>query len=149
MTNIFKTIFTDIGNIFKKLFGTEPKLAQTVTATIAVCAPLVETIVVLTASEADAVAVQNVVEQVQADFTAITALVQTSGPTPTLLGVLNAVQVNLGQLLTAGDIKDPVTLAKVTTVVDSVIQEIAAIVTLVQDEMPVTAAPAPAPVATA
>ena len=128
MANIITTIFHDIENIFKKLFAAEPKLAQTVTATIAVVAPLVETILVVTGDEAAAVEIEQVVEQVEADLAAITGLVKTSGATPTLQSVLAAVETDLKSLLTAGDIKDSGTITKVTDIVDTIVAELQAIV---------------------
>lgn len=143
MANIFESIFRDIGGIFKKLFAAEPKITQVVIATITVIAPLVETILVVTGQEVEARAVELVIEQVETDLTAITALVQSSGVTPTLTSVLNAVVENLESLLTAGQIKDPNTIKTVTATVGVIVGELKAIIAEIAALKPV---PAPKPV---
>lgn len=142
MANIFESIFKGIGGIFKKLFAAEPKMAQIITATITVIAPLVETILVVTGQEPEAAAVELVIEQVEADLTAITGLVQSSGITPTLTSVLNAVVANLESLLTAGQIKDPAVVKTVTATVGVIVGELKAIIA----EIAAAVKPVPVPI---
>lgn len=127
VTNIFESLFSKIKSIFKKLFGMEPKIAQAISATITVVAPLLETILIVLGDAPVAAIVSDIVETIQTDLAAATALVQSSGATPTLTGVLNAVVTNLNSILSAADVKDPVTLEKLTTIVNTLVAEIQAI----------------------
>lgn len=141
MTNIFESLFSKIKSIFKKLFSMEPKLAQAISATITVVAPLLETILVVIGDAPVAVVVSGIVEKIQTDLAAATALVETSGATPTLTSVLNSVITNLNTILTAADVKDPATQEKLTTIVNTLVAEIQAILV----EIPVITNPIPAP----
>lgn len=122
-----KLLVSKIEVIFTKLFGSAPAVLQTVSATLTVVAPLVESILALTGNEAAAATILVVVSQVESDITAVDALVQSTGATPTLTSVLTAIVSNLKTLLTAGDIKDAATLSKVTAIVDTIVAEFEAI----------------------
>lgn len=121
------TFFSKIEGWFSKVFSKAPSWQQTASATLTVAAPLLETIVTLSAGEGAGEEVGKIVAEVQSDMAAASALITSSGPTPTLNSVLGSITGNLGALLTAGHIKDPGTLEKVTSVVNTIVGEVEAI----------------------
>lgn len=127
-----KSFFSSVESEFKKLFGSAPAVLQTVSGTLTVVAPLISTILVLTGEEPEAAAVAVVVSQVQSDIAAVSALIKSSGSTPTVTSVLTAVIANLKDLLTAGDIKNPETLTKVTAAVNVIVSEFEAVLAVVK-----------------
>jgi len=141
------SFFSKIKAFFEKLFESG-NWERTVSSVITVIAPLVESIVALTAGEAASSEVQGVVNQVLSDLAAVQALATSATPatgatTYQQIGtVLSGIKTNLASLLAAGHIKDTATLTKVTAIVDTVVNECEAILS----ELPT--APAPAPPAT-
>ncbi len=126
------SLFSKIGLWFKKVFGSEAAWERIASATITVIAPLVETIVSLTASEPASAEVTAVVNQIQGDLAAVNLVITSAGGSNvTISSLLSAIETNLQTLLTDGQIKDPATLAKVTSVVDLVIGEIQAILKVI------------------
>lgn len=119
-----KTIFESIESDFAKLFSKTPTVLQVVSTDIAVVAPIVETIIALTGNEAGAAGVAFVVNQVEVDLTTALTVIKTSGSTASVKSVLQAVVANLPQILSAGDIKDAATLAKVEAAVNLVVSEL-------------------------
>jgi hypothetical protein len=119
-----KTIFESIESDFAKLFSKAPTVLQVVETDIAVVAPVVETIIALTGNEAAAAAITVVVNQVEVDLTTALTVIKTSGSSPNVKSVLQAVVANLGSILSAGDIKDAATLAKVEAAVNLVVSEL-------------------------
>lgn len=127
-----KSFFSEVETEFKKLFGTAPAALQTASGVLTVVAPLVESIVALTGNEAAAAAISVVVGQVKADMAAVSTLIKSSGATPTVTSVMNAIVANLKDLLTAGDIKNESTLSTVTAVVNTIVSEIEAVLAVVK-----------------
>ena len=86
-------------------------------------APLVEEIVALSAGEPAAAEVQSVIGEVQKDMATVAAVVSGAAGAPsatsyqTATTALNSIKSNLGGLLSAGHIKNPDTLSKVTGIV--------------------------------
>jgi hypothetical protein len=119
-----KTIFESIESDFSKLFSKAPTVLQVVSTDIAVVAPVVETIITLTGNEAGAAGVALVVNQVEVDLTTALTVIKTSGSTASVKSVLQAVVSNLPAILSAGDIKDAATLAKVEAAVNLVVSEL-------------------------
>lgn len=123
--------FKDIENWMAKAFNAAPSWQQTASATLTVTAPLLQTIVTLSAGEAAGAEVGSIVSEVQSDMAAAATLIKSSGATPTLTSVLGSIQTNLGGLLTAGHIKDQGTLTKVTSIVNTFVGEIEAIASVI------------------
>jgi len=101
-------------------------------------APLAEQIYVLVTSDpADAAESANVAAEIQSDLAAASALVAQSHNSADattyqkLDTILGSVKNNLQTLLTAGHIKNPATLAKVTGIANLAIGELDAILTVV------------------
>ena len=130
----FSTFFHKIEDAFKSIFGSS-NWEKTASTTIAVIAPLVEAIVTSTAGEADAAQVVRVVTEVQADLGVVSSLLAavSAGTTTSadaaqkISAVLIAIEQNLQGLLAAGHIKNPQTLAKVQSIVTTVVGEVSAI----------------------
>jgi hypothetical protein len=126
----FKSFFASAEDWFEKIFG-HTTWQQTASTTIALSAPLVESLVAVTAGEADSAKVQEVVNEVQTDLATVAQLIkQSQGGTntfQTIANILNSVKNNLSGLLAAGHIKDQATLEKVTGIVNTVLGELVAI----------------------
>jgi len=139
------SFFSKVKSFFEKVFGSG-NWERTVGSVITIVAPLVETLVALTAGEPEATEIQSVVNQVQSDLAAVAALATSVTPasgatTYQQIGtVLNGVKTNLASLLAAGHIKDTATLTKVTAIVDTVVNEVEAILS----EVPVPTPALPA-----
>jgi len=132
------TFFGKIENFFKKVFGST-KWETTAASVITLVAPLLETVVTLTAGEPAAMLVENVIHEIQGDLAAVSAVVTsavvpgTTGSAAVATNVLTAVQNNLQQLLAAAEIKNPVTQQQVTGIVNTVAGEINAILAAVKN----------------
>jgi hypothetical protein len=142
-----KTLFSHIKTFFTKLFGST-NWERVAVNTLAVVGPLLTTLVTLTAGAPAAALVGKIVSTAQADLQTVSSLVTTvqsgtsTGAAAQLQNLLAGVKANLSSLLTAADIKDADTQAKVSAIVNTVIEEIDAIL----GEVPTTAtgaAPAP------
>lgn len=131
-------MFKKIGGFFGKLFGKAPSVLQTISTTLTLTAPAAEEIYVLVTNDpADAAESANVVAEIQADLTAASTLIAQSHNSADastyqkLDTILGSVKSNLQNLLTAGHIKNPQTLAKVTGIANLAIRELDAILTVV------------------
>ena len=105
---------------------------QSASTTLKLVAPLTETIVTEAAGEADADKVQSLVTEVQSDLAVAATLISGADAPGASAGTqittaLNSVTANLGGLLSAGHIKNPATLTKVTSIVKTVVGEVEAI----------------------
>ena len=144
------SIWKDIEGFFAKIFSgntqNEIKIAKGV---LLVVTPLVETIAVETAGEAEAAAIANVTGQIQADLSAVDNLIGQTGQVPSAINILNSVKANINTLLTNGQIKNPTTLKTVEGIATTVIDEVESIITALGGVASTTSAtPAPAPTTT-
>jgi hypothetical protein len=139
------TFFHGIKSFFEKLFGSA-HLGRTISGTIKIAAPLVESIVEMTAGEGASNEIKSIVNEVQGDLAAAATLATSVTAEPDSANlvkvetILNGVKSNLGAILSAGHIKNAATVDKVTNVVNLVTGEIEAILS----ELPTAAALAPA-----
>ena len=139
-----KTLFSHIKTFLEKVFGST-NWERVAVNTLAVVGPLLTTLVTLTAGAPAGALVSKIISIVQADLqTAATLITSVQSGTATgaaaqLQNLLAGVKTNLTSLLTAADIKDADTQAKVSAIVNTVIEEIDAILA----EMPTSAASAP------
>jgi hypothetical protein len=131
----------------KKWFGDFKRFVtseQAATTTIKLAASALELIVADTAGEADSALITSAINEAQTDFgiaaTLLSAPGGAAGNVAQITAALSSVQTNLPALLSAGHIKDPVTLTKVTAAVTGVIEDVEAILA----DLPKAAAPAPA-----
>jgi hypothetical protein len=141
-----KTLFSHIKTFLEKVFGST-NWERVAINTLAVVGPLLTTLVTLTAGAPAAALVSKIISIVQADLqTAATLITSVQSGTATgaaaqLQNLLAGVKTNLTSLLTAADIKDADTQAKVSAIVNTVTGEIDAILT----EMPTASPAAPTP----
>lgn len=128
-------MLSKIKGFFAKLFTNAPTWAQEASTVLKLSAPLVESIVELTAGDAGAAAVKAVIAEVQSDMVAAANFLNDahSGSTsgvPSIQGLVSAISNDIGSLLTAGHIKDTKTLADVTAVVQTISGELSTILGL-------------------
>jgi hypothetical protein len=140
---------------FKKLFGSS-KWEKTTSAVISYIAPLLETLVALTAGGPAAALVTNIVSIAQTDLATLAAVVDGATATPAAnevsaaINALNSIKTNLAALLTAADVKNAATSLQVTATVNAIIGEVEAILANVPSfastvpSVPAPQAPAPA-----
>jgi hypothetical protein len=131
-------MFKKIGGFFSKLFGKAPSALQTISTTLTLTAPAAEEIYALvTGDPGDAAEAANVVAEIQSGIAAASTLIASSHSSADattyqkLDTILGAVKTDLQSLLTAGHIKNPQTLAKVTGIANLAIGELDAILTVV------------------
>ena len=118
-----KTFAHDAEEVLQKLFLEEPKIEQVVVTTISVVAPTVVAITAATGNEPEAAAITAIVSLVQSDLAAVQITMNQAGAgtaNVSAKSTLAAINANLAQLLTAGFIKNPTTLATVTKYVQSI-----------------------------
>ena len=122
------SFFSKVKAELKKLFTHAPGWEASAAATLTYVAPLVETVVALV-DPAVAPAVDGVMAKVQSAMAAAAVVVKQAGPMPTLVTYLRAIQSDLAQVESVAGIKDPVSAAKLTTLIETIEGEIEAILT--------------------
>jgi hypothetical protein len=127
-----KTFFEKIGEWFKEI-AHNTTWEQTALTTLKVVAPLLDTLVTLTAGEAAGAVVANAVNQLQSDIAGAAALLSgaDAGGTVTVTSLLNSVKTNLGTLLADADVKNSTKITQITSVANTVIGEVEAILSAV------------------
>lgn len=93
-------------------------------------APLLETLVTLTAGAPIAAKVAAIVAQAQADMAGAATVISQAGSTTggvSITSFLSSVQTNLGTLLTDADVKDATEFTKIESTVTTVLGEVQAI----------------------
>jgi hypothetical protein len=118
-----KTFAHDFEAVYVKLFQEEPKIEQAIVGAIGVAAPLVVAIALATGSEPEAAAITAVISIVKSDLAVVQTTLNAAGagtPNASIKSTLAAINANLASLLTAGLIKNPVTLATITKDVTSI-----------------------------
>lgn len=128
MTNRVITFFEKVGSTLKKLFTSHGWETKAI-ATINYVAPMVETIVALTAGGPAATIVANVVNIVKADLATVATVCQDGMPAPgstaaqTVTSALNSVKSNLTELLADADVKNSAKAEEITAVTTTIIGE--------------------------
>ena len=120
------SFFARVRAELKQLFVHAPSWEASAAATLTYLAPMVESVVTLT-DPAAAPLVTSIIQRVQSAMAAAAVVMKDAGPTPTLVTYLNAVNSDLGQVLSAAQTKDPATLARITALVGTVTAEVNAI----------------------
>src|ERR1039458_7668805 len=142
------SFFSKIEAAFKKVFGSS-KWEQTAETTLTLVAPLLETLLALTAGAPAATAVGVVIAKIQMGLATAAKLSSdikagtlnaTTGAAQ-LSAALTAVQADLATVLSAAQIKDQTTQATVTALVDMVSGEVQAILAAVPAPVAPKAAP--------
>jgi hypothetical protein len=121
-----------VETVFKKLFGST-SWEQTALAVITYVAPLLETIVALTAGGPAAALVTAIITTVKADLATLAAVVNGATATPpanelaAAQQALSSIQANLPQILQLAEVKNSANKDKITAIVNTVIGEVEAI----------------------
>lgn len=118
-----KTIAHDAEAILQKLFIAEPKIEAITITTISAVAPIVVAIAAVTGNEPEAAAITAIVTVVKSDLATVQLVLNAAGAgtaNVTVKSTLTAINSNLAQLLTAGMVKNPATLATITKDVQSI-----------------------------
>lgn len=118
------SLFSDIKSLFAKIEKKEPAIATVAEQTLTSVSIVIESVLDVSGQTAEASAVAGVVAIALSSIKAVTAVVTAAGPTVTVSSALSAVVANLESLLTAGQIKDPATLSKVTALVNLAVTEL-------------------------
>jgi hypothetical protein len=127
-----KKFFERVEAAFKKLFGSTT-WEKTASATITYVAPLLETIVQLTAGSAAETVTAGVVATVQSDLATLSAVVDGATATPpanelaAATEALTSIQTNFGSLLAAAEVKNSGKVTEITAVANTIIGEVEAI----------------------
>lgn len=128
------SFFGKIKSFFSKFFNKVPSWSQHLSAVLSFVAPLTEGILQAfdptVAPEA-----HQIIAEVQTDLAVAGAVAsQSHGATPpeTLVNTITSINTNLSELLTAGHIKDPATLAKVTGISNIITGELTAVLGVLQ-----------------
>jgi hypothetical protein len=132
------SLFASIENEFKKIFGST-KWEMTAETALTLISPLLTTVIALTAGEPAAAAVGAILAKIQSSLAAAIKVLgdvkagnaTSTSAVATLSATLSSVQADLKTLLTAGQIKDPTTQAKVTAVVNTVVGEVQAVLAVI------------------
>lgn len=137
--------FHRVGAAFKKLFGSTT-WEKTTSATITYVAPLLETLVALTAGGPAETLVAGIVAKVQKSLATVSAVVEDATATPpanelaAVEQALGSIQTNLPTLLEAAEIKNSTHATEITATTNTIIGEVDAIL----QNIPSATAPATA-----
>lgn len=116
---------------FKNLFNKVPSWSQTASATLKLIAPLTGTIVGLAAGDEGSSQAAKIISEVESDLAVASSLLAEShdgAAAPAgLANALNAAKSNLQSLLAAGHIKNPATVRKIETLINTIVGEVEAI----------------------
>lgn len=126
-----ETFFKKIESFFKSIGHAAP-WEKTAATALSVAAPLLDTLVTLTAGEAAGELVSSIVSAIQTKMAQATALLSTatSDLPPgglTVSGILSDINTNLGTLLADADVKNSTKITQIESVVKTVSGEITAI----------------------
>jgi len=130
------SFFSKIWAALKKFF-TNPSVDQTIETSLAIVQPLIAAVLTFTMGAPAAAAANSVIAKIQTALAAVGQVAADikSGVTTSATGaqqvvsVLKTIQSDLATILSASQIKDPATSAKITAIVDSVDESISELIT--------------------
>lgn len=131
----FANLFKDIKGFLGELFENET-WEQAAANDIALVSPAIQLVIAETVGEDDAAEVSQVTAEVEKDLNLVASIIAGTKSTiqsdqvAKIRAVLATVKANLSSLLSAGHIKNEKTLEKVTTIVNGVISEIDAVLSI-------------------
>jgi hypothetical protein len=127
-----KKFWYKVEDAFKKLFGSTT-WEKTASSVLTYLAPLLETLVALTAGGPAAALATGIVDTLQSDLATVAAVVNGANATPpanelaAVIQALESIETKLAALLTAAEIKNSTNAAKITAVVNTIVGEVEAI----------------------
>jgi hypothetical protein len=110
-----------------KFFDKAPSWEQAAAVSLNLAAPLLGTVVGLTAGTGAEGEAESVITKVQTDMATLSVAIQHGQVTPSLSGVLDDIKENLGGLLQVAEIKNSTKVGEITSVTNTIINEIEAI----------------------
>ena len=119
--------FKRVESEFEKLFGTKAQWEQTASSVLTLVAPFVVTLVGMVGGQSAGTAASTILSAVQRDMATASTLITAVTATPTLAGVLTAVQTNLQALLADIRVSDPQHVQEVETIVNFIVNDVASI----------------------
>jgi hypothetical protein len=145
-----KSFFEGVGKTLEKLFGAGASTFEVkAQAVITYVAPLVTTIVQLTAGTAAATLVSNIMKTVQVDLATVATAVQAGTAAPgshtyvVVTTALNSITSNLASLLAAAEVKNSGKVSEITAAVNLIVGEVEAVLSsLAASNAPAPAVPA-------
>jgi hypothetical protein len=138
-----KSFFHHVWDWLKNVAAHEATWEKAAQTTLKIAAPLLNSLITLTAGSAVADRVAGIVAQIQADMAGADAVISGAGTGSggvTVTSFLDSVKANLGTLLTDADIKNHAEFSKISSIANTVIGEVEAITSA----MPAPSSPAPA-----
>lgn len=126
------SFFAHIKEWFDEHFGSIQSDEQTAATALTVCAPLLNTLITLTAGAPIAAKVSAVVATVQTKLNNAIALLngaEAGDPSHSVDGFLSDVQSTLGTLLADADVKNSTKATQITSIVNTIVGEVEAIQT--------------------
>lgn len=125
-----KTFFEKVWGFLKAEAPHASSWEQAASTALKVAAPLLNTLITLTAGEAAATKVAGIVAQIQKDMATCAQVLDGTGAYAggaTLTSVLGSIQSNLGGLLADADVKNSTHLTEIESTVNTVIGEVEAV----------------------
>jgi hypothetical protein len=140
-----KKFFSKVEAFFKKAFGSS-KWEKTASTTLTIVTPMVVGLLTVTVGPAAAAAVAGVLSTVQKDLAAAAVLIDAmdeAGTSATgvtqVVNILGSVKSNLGSILQIAEIKNSGKVSEITTVVNTLVDELDAIVAAAPSVQPAKA----------
>jgi hypothetical protein len=122
------SFLTTLKNDFEKLWHEAPKAETIAASAISFSAPFITELIGLTAGAPAEAEASAVLTKVKTDMAVVSTLVSTGQTSsPSFATALSDITTNLGGILSVAQIKDPATVSKVTSITDTVIEEIEAV----------------------
>lgn len=115
-----KTVVSFLVKAYAAFYKNEPTVIKVVDDTVTYAVEGLDIVLGASGSTAAIPEVNAIVNEAVSDLNVAATLVYDFGPSPNAASIFAAVQANLATLETAGNVKDPVTLAKLKLIINAV-----------------------------
>jgi hypothetical protein len=123
MPSFFKTLWSEIKNLWKRV----PPVSVAVASAVDAAVPFIEGIDTLLLPAAESAPINAILDKIKVGLAALKTSIAQVGVTPNLKTILDSINTNCAALLAAAQVKDPALVAKVEAAVTFITGEIAAI----------------------
>jgi hypothetical protein len=137
------TVVSWLAKEYAKFYKAEPTIDSIVDSTVKYVEIGLPIVLDVTGEAVLDPAIEAVLNEVVSDLKVVSATVYDFGPSPSAATILSSVQANLSGLETAGHVKDPAKVAKLTLIVNAV----GALAAVIVKAIAAAEAPAEAPAA--